>query len=85
MLNWLIDIGNVLISGLGAVLSVIISILPKSPFSLLDNTPVQPFLSGLNWIIPVDTMISIGTTWLTAIGIYYAYQIVLRWIKAVGQ
>jgi hypothetical protein len=80
--NWLIGLLNYIIKGLGSVLTVIFSILPSSPFKYLDNSPIKDYLGIINYFIPLDFIISTGETWLTAIGIYYIYQIVLRWIKA---
>lgn len=80
--NWIINFLNYLISGLGSVLSVITSLLPPSPFTVLDNSPIKPYLDVVNYFIPLDYIVTTGETWLTAVGIFYIYQIVLRWIKA---
>lgn len=62
----------------------VLSFLPKSPFtSILNAMEDIPFLDALNWFIPVSTFVAIGEAWLVAVGIYYLYSIVLRWIKAV--
>lgn len=74
---------NSLIQGLADVLQFILALLPPSPFALIDNTPVQPYLDSLNYFIPISEMIAIGEAWLAAITLFYGYQIVLRWIKAV--
>ncbi len=63
----------------------VLSFLPHSPFTaLLDAMEELPYLGYLNWFIPVSTFIAIGELWLVAIGTYYLYSIILRWIKAVG-
>lgn len=41
-------------------------------------------LQYVNWFIPIDDFIVIGQAWLVAIGIFYLYQIVLRWLKVIG-
>nr|DAO58032.1 MAG TPA: hypothetical protein [Inoviridae sp.] len=62
----------------------LLALLPQSPFSaFLEAMEKWEFLKTLNWIVPISTFISIGTAWLTAIGIYYAWSVVLRWIKAI--
>lgn len=62
----------------------LLALLPQSPFSaFLEAMEKWEFLKTLNWIVPISTFISIGTAWLTAIGVYYAWSVVLRWIKAV--
>lgn len=64
--------------------NALLSLLPQSPFSaFLEAMEKWEFLKTLNWIVPISTFISIGTAWLTAIGVYYAWSVVLRWIKAV--
>lgn len=64
--------------------NALLSLLPQSPFVAFLNAMEQwEFLKTLNWIVPIGTFISIGTAWLTAIGVYYAWSVVLRWIKAI--
>lgn len=64
--------------------NALLSLLPQSPFvAFLDAMEKWEFLKTLNWIVPIGTFISIGTAWLTAIGVYYAWSVILRWIKAV--
>ncbi|MNP69293.1 hypothetical protein D3C76_1653680 [compost metagenome] len=58
-------------------------LLPPSPFQLIDNSPISEFLGGLNYFVPISFFISSGTAWLTAIGLYYIAQIVMRWLKAI--
>lgn len=83
LLNLLIDFCNFIIKSLGLILNLIVSILPPSPFKIIDNTPIVEFLPTLNFFIPVSQIIAIGQVWLLAIGSYYLYQIILRWIKAI--
>ena len=69
------------VKGIG---NIIIGILPKSPFTFLDANPqIKEILGFLNWFIPIDTMIAISEPWLTAIGIYYVLQAILRWAKII--
>ncbi len=41
------------------------------------------WLQFVNWFIPVGTFVSIFEAWLFGVGVYYIYQIVLRWIKVI--
>lgn len=69
------------VSGIG---NKILDILPKSPFTFLDANPqVREILGFLNWFIPIDTMIGMTEAWLTAIGVYYVLQAILRWAKII--
>lgn len=83
MYAFVINTLNALIRGLGSVLSAIFSILPSSPFKILDNSSISSYLPTINYFIPVSDIIAIFDTWIFAVGGYYLYQIVLRWIKAV--
>lgn len=81
--NWIIDILNFIIKALGTILSVIFSILPPSPFNVINNSVIAEYLPYINYFIPFNEVIVILQTWLIAVGVYYLYQIVLRWIKAI--
>lgn len=61
----------------------LVSLLPDSPFALLDDSPIQPYLRYINWIVPVDFILNTLTAWLLAVAGYYCWSVVLRWIKAI--
>ena len=70
---------------LNAFANTLLSVLPKSPFSDLLNTFSNiPYLGWVNWFIPFRDFIYIGGLWLTVIGLFYIYQIIMRWIKVIG-
>lgn len=83
MVNFIIGFINLIIKALGSVLSFLFGILPNSPFKIIDNSPIAEWLGTLNFFVPVSEIIAICEVWLVAIGIYYIYQIVLRWVKAI--
>lgn len=83
VVNVLIDFANYFIKGIGGLLSMLFSVLPSSPFSKVDMSPLKDYLGYLNYVVPVVEIVSILTLWCSAIGIYYIYQIALRWAKAV--
>lgn len=62
----------------------VVSLMPDSPFKLLDNSPVAQYLPYLNWFIPFEFIIATLETWLVAIGVYYAWSVLLRWVKAIN-
>lgn len=69
---------------LNAFAKAIIQVLPLSPFrQFIDNFADAPYLGYLNWFIPITALVKIGTAWLVAIGSFYIYYIVLRWIRAI--
>lgn len=73
-----------IIDKLTMFLNWVLNLLPTSPFTkyinLLENLP---FLDYLNWFIPISSFIAIGQAWLVSIGLFYAYSIILRWVKAI--
>lgn len=69
-------------------LMAILSFLPDSPFAdLLDdlaaNSQIREILGMVNWFIPFYIFVPVLTAWLGCIAIYYVYQVVLRWLKAI--
>lgn len=66
------------------ILASVLSLLPGSPFTAFINSISDiPFLGYLNYFVPVAQMIAIGESWLVSIGVFYLYQVVLRWVKAI--
>ncbi len=73
-----------ILSNLINALTWVIELLPDSPFQAVSNADVNEFMGGLNWIIPLDKIVAELELWLTAVVVFYAYQIILRWIRAIG-
>ena len=64
--------------------AVIFAALPDSPFKdIALPTEVQKILGYINWLVPFYMLGNVLLAWTAAIVIYYAYQVILRWIKAV--
>ncbi len=67
------------------MLNLVIGLLPQSPFAdWIDSFVVPEWLGWLNWFFPVGNCLAIMAVWLVAIGLYYLYSIVLRWVKVIG-
>ncbi len=68
-------------------LMFILSLLPDSPFVILDKLDgsgaITKILSYVNWFIPIYTFVGILEGWLACIAIYYVYQVILRWLRAI--
>lgn len=63
----------------------ILDLLPKSPFQeFLDNFGSLPYLGWLNWFFPVGDCLVVMAVWLGAVGLFYLYSIVMRWLKMIG-
>jgi len=82
--QFVINVINELIRALGSVLNLIFSVLPNSPFKSFSNSGVEEYLSNIAWLIPFPQIIFLLEAWLSAIIIYYLYQIILRWVKAIN-
>lgn len=66
------------------ILVQMLSFLPTSPFVSVTNAlDKSEYLGYINWLIPFDVCLGIGQAWLTAIAIFYIYQAILRWVKAI--
>lgn len=66
-------------------LDSLLSLFPMSPFTEFINTLGElPFLGYVSWFVPVGKMLAVGAAWLAAVGIYYLYSVVARWIKLIS-
>ena len=78
MLDWFGELVN-------KFASMILSVLPHSPVQkYLASFDNLPYLGWLNWFVPVSAIITVAETWLVCIGLFYLYQIILRWVRAIG-
>lgn len=78
MLGWMKEILDKFLSGL-------LSVLPLSPFTeIISSLGAMPFLGYLNWFIPIGAFLKIGSAWLAAIGLYYLYSVIARWVKLIS-
>ena len=69
---------------LDKLLSVILNLLPLSPFaSAIDSLEQLPYLGYINYFVPVGTFIKIGEAWIAAIALFYLYSVIARWIKLI--
>ena len=67
------------------IVGAILAMLPNSPFKdVIEDLEAVSWLGYVNWFIPIGTLLKIGTAWTAAIAVFYAYQLILRWAKAVG-
>lgn len=71
-------------NALNDILGWILFVLPDSPFKLLSMSPIEPYLPYINYFIDIKFIVDILVAWVTCIGVYYGYQVILRWIKAIN-
>jgi hypothetical protein len=74
---------NGILDGVAAIGNGLVWLLPTSPFTGIQNQLDSDILGYINYFIPIDAMLSVGSAWLLAIGMYYVYMVVLRWAKAI--
>ena len=83
VVDWLTNGINWLFDQFSYSADFVCDLLPDSPFRLLSYTPIEPYLSALNYFIPIDFMLSTLSAWCVCIVSYYSYKSVLRWARAV--
>lgn len=63
----------------------LLDVLPLSPFQeYISNFSSLPYLGWLNWFFPVGDCLVVMLTWLGAVGLFYLYSILMRWLKMIG-
>jgi hypothetical protein len=50
----------------------------------ISNFADLPYLGWLNWFFPVGDCLVVMSAWLGAVGLFYLYSIVMRWLKMIG-
>jgi hypothetical protein len=76
ILNTLIDIASGIADGL-------MWLLPISPFSALELVFDNNLMGYINFFLPVQEAVNLLVGWGVAIGLWYLYALILRWVKAV--
>ncbi len=75
--NGIVDIVN-------NIVSAVLVLLPDSPFANIEiPDEVTQILGYVNYFVPIGAMLAIAAAWLSAIGIYYLVQTILRWAKTI--
>lgn len=77
-MEWLASIWEVFAEAL-------MKVLPTSPFSrYIDAFRDMPFLGWINWFVPIRAMLTVFSSWLGAVALFYLYSIAMRWLKVIG-
>lgn len=82
MIDLLLSLIQFVIDILGNLMTGVISLLPRSPFSSTSFESL-PFIDTLNWVIPFRSLLAITELWVSAIFIYLGYSVILRWVKVI--
>ena len=69
----------------GGLFQKLLAVFPSSPFNgLVVAIGNNDWLGYLNWFFPVTECLAVMEAWLLAIGVYYLWSVLARWIRVVG-
>lgn len=75
---------ELLTNGLSNLADALVSVLPLSPFQeYIAYFQSLPYIGWINWFLPVRGYFIVWGSWLSAVGLYYLYSAILRWLKAI--
>ena len=79
-----------LISVAGVVVIVLVGflcgILPESPFlAFIQAEEVSDYLAAINYFVPVDAFVTIGSAWLLAVVPWVVSQFAISGVKILGE
>lgn len=61
-------------------------ILPESPFlAFIQAEEVNDYLASINYFVPVDAFVTIGSAWLVAIVPWIVSQFAVAGVKILGE
>ena len=61
-------------------------ILPGSPFlAFIQAEAVNEYLSAINYFVPIDAFVTIGSAWLTAVVPWVISQFAITGVKMLGE
>lgn len=66
------------------LISFVLALLPVSPFSGFSYLVEQlPYLSFVNWFVPISEMLAVLEAWLAVVVIYYGMLYILNYTGLV--
>lgn len=93
MLQYLLDLViycvvsciNWIIQTIGDLIGGIISLLPLSPFTTFESKWFGEikFIEWVEWIIPIDAIMSLIGSFVFAVATYYIMKWTLSWLKLI--
>lgn len=68
------------------IISLVLSLLPASPFQGFSYLVNQiPYLSFVNWFVPISEMIAVLESWLVVVSTYYSILYLVNYAGIVKQ
>lgn len=63
------------------ILTAVLALLPTSPFvGFLGLVDSVPFVSYLNWFLPISDILAILEVWLSTVAIFYSILFALNYV-----
>lgn len=66
-----------------AAIASVVNVLPDSPFSITIPAHIAHIMGYVNYFIPIGQMVTFLVGWTSCIAVWYAFSLLLRWIKAI--
>ncbi len=74
---------NAILAIVTTLLDLVFAVFPPSPFSIISSAGFEDILAEINYIFPLSECVTILEAWVIAVGVYYLYMVVARWVKAI--
>lgn len=69
-----------------AIASIVIALLPASPFTgMIESLGEMPYLGYFNWFFPVGRILTTITAWAVCMGVYYGIAWILRQFDIISK
>lgn len=69
-----------------AIATILIAILPVSPFKAIIETMAElPYIGYFNWFFPVGRCLTASAAWATCLGIWYGIQWIFKQLDIVSK
>lgn len=66
------------------LISFVLALLPASPFTGFEYLVARiPYLSFVNWFVPISEMLVVLESWLVVVSIYYGLLYILNYTGLV--
>jgi len=82
-MSFIANLLNSVLDLFGSAATALLLLLPNSPFQWnLDGA--SNVLTWIFWLVPIPGIVTLMSTYVTAVAAYYVIRVALRWIKVVG-
>lgn len=82
-MSFIANLINSIIGLFGSAATALLLLLPDSPFNW-NLAGASNLTKWIFWLIPIPGMLTLMSSYVTAVSLYYVGRVALRWIKVVG-